>query len=427
MALIGGGAAATLFLAHLARHDGLPPLDIALFDRTGVFGTGIAYGTGNPGHLLNVRAMDMSGLHAEPDHFARWLATHRPEGKDWHPHDFAPRMIFGLYLRDLLADAVRRAEAQGHRVRMTHADVREIAPGPGGGYRLAMADGREETADHVLIATGNAAAIAPPGAETLSAADGYHADPWRTPYDMLAEAGHVVILGTGLSMVDAIVSLDAAGFTGRVTAISRNGLIPAVHTDSTATFPLPPGAAPAPSARAFVRFVRDHARAAQEAGLSWQAAIGGLRPVTNEWWLRLPPREQRRLRRALPFWSVHRHRTAPVPGGIVRDWLETGRLAVSRGRITNLRPGARGGIAVDHGGRTMEAPAVLNCLGYACSPAARFPGFGESPALSGIGPSLCDRLVETTAIPEIRRNAAECADRTAALLRAGQDGRAARA
>lgn len=425
VALIGGGAAATLFLSNLMRQEGLPPLSVTMFDRTGRFGTGIAYGTGNAGHLLNVRAMDMSGLHAEPDHFAQWLAAERPLGADWAPHDFAPRTVFGMYLHDLLADATRRAEAHGHHIALAQAEITGIAAAPTGGYVLTAADGSRKTADYALIATGNSTATAPPGADRLTAADGYYGDPWQTPYEDLARAEHIVILGTGLSMVDAIVSLDSVGFRGRVTAISRNGLLPAVHTDSTAIFPVAPDAPPAPTAAAYVRFVRAHARAAQDAGLSWQAAIGGLRAVTNDWWLRLPPEERRGLRRALPFWSVHRHRTAPTPGGLVQSWRNSGRLAVSKGRITGLRSvsGAQGsaGIAVDHGGKTITAPAVLNCLGYACAPATRFPGFGaeSTPGLYGIGPTLCDRLVETTAVPEIRRNAAELADKVAALLRAG--------
>src|SRR5205085_9800467 len=47
--------------------------------------------------------------------------------------------------------------------------------------------------------------------------------------DGLRAGRPVVIMGTGLTAVDVILSLDAAGFDGPIHAVSRHGLLPQAH------------------------------------------------------------------------------------------------------------------------------------------------------------------------------------------------------
>ncbi|WP_232006932.1 FAD/NAD(P)-binding protein, partial [Mycobacterium sp. 1245805.9] len=75
-------------------------------DASGRPGTGAAYGTDDPTHLLNVPAQRMSAWPDDPDHFCRWLderAVTPLEG-------FAPRLAYGRYLREQLAVADVRIE-----------------------------------------------------------------------------------------------------------------------------------------------------------------------------------------------------------------------------------------------------------------------------------------------------------------------------
>jgi uncharacterized NAD(P)/FAD-binding protein YdhS len=82
---------------------------VTLFDQHGLFGRGLAYSTGNPNHLLNVRA-DMSAFAADPRHFVRWLW--RKDDTD-HPtssippsgHAFVSRKLYGDYIEDVLDEA----------------------------------------------------------------------------------------------------------------------------------------------------------------------------------------------------------------------------------------------------------------------------------------------------------------------------------
>jgi uncharacterized NAD(P)/FAD-binding protein YdhS len=121
LTIIGGGASATLFLAALARQDHMPPAAITIFDQTGIFGTGIAYGTRHPGHLMNVRASALSAFQNEPGHFVSWLAAN---GHSHGPDDFAPRLIYGAYLRHILDEAEKELARRGSGVAFRHARIK---------------------------------------------------------------------------------------------------------------------------------------------------------------------------------------------------------------------------------------------------------------------------------------------------------------
>lgn len=84
VAIVGGGAAGVLTAAHLRRVR--PDAQITLIDSSGRPGTGAAYGTGDPVHLLNVPAHRMSAWPDDPDHFCRWLNDHAVTA----PEGFAP-------------------------------------------------------------------------------------------------------------------------------------------------------------------------------------------------------------------------------------------------------------------------------------------------------------------------------------------------
>lgn len=382
IAVVGGGASAALLLACLAREAGrAAPCDVTVFDRTGRFVRGVAYGTKRLEHLLNVRAERMSAFESEPGHFADWLAA---GGHPFGPGDFAPRALYGTYLEDVFARAADGAAAAGWRVALKTEDV-----------------STPPRADVVVTATGNAFPVAPRGADGFSADEGYHADPFAVDYGALAAAGgSVALLGTGLSMVDAAVSLHLAGFRGRITAISRRGLLPSRHAAPCAWPPFfGPGRFPE-TAREALEAVRREVARARAAGVPWQAVIDSLRPVTNEIWTNWSGAERRRFARLLPYWNVHRHRMPPSSADIVDLMMRGGILAVRKGRIEGIS--RRDGVfSVDCGaGGAVSAGRIINCLGYRPAAADGVPGgCALGPALSGV-------LLETTAIPEIRAQAA---------------------
>ena len=320
VAIVGGGASGTILAAQLARRG----IDCAVIDGSGRAGKGVAYSTTEPAHLLNVRAEGMSAWAGEPDHFAR-----RFEAEGGDRRGFAQRRLFGRYLGEQLEEAVASGSATLVHASAIGADRID------GGWRVSFDDGSTIEADALALAIGNQE----PGA--LRAFDGagerFIANPWgleaRAAVEELARSGgDALLVGTGLTMVDLVLSLDAAGYQRRILGLSRRGQIPRSHADYQ---PAPAEAGEVPEGRvgAIWRWLR---RRSAEVG--WRAAIDSLRPHSHRLWQSLDGDEQRRfLRHARPWWDVHRHRIAPEVGATIARLVGEGRLQVMAGRVVAAR------------------------------------------------------------------------------------------
>lgn len=351
VAIVGAGFSGTLQAINLLRHDGPR---VTLIERSGGFARGIAYATPNPAHLLNVRAANMSALPDDPDHFVRWLGA-RGKGA---PQSFALRHDYGIYLAELLDEVMRAAPG-----RLALRRDEAVALDDHG--VLSFAGGERLAADATILALGNLPPHDPPGlAGAGLSADHYIADPWAGGIvAQPPEVDTVLIVGTGLTMVDVVLSLETAGYQGRIVALSRHGLPPRAHGD-----PAMPRSSlaekPAMHGSALVRFVRN--RAAQ---VGWRAAVDELRPYTQTMWLSAPAAEQKRfLRHLRAWWDVHRHRLSPQVAARIDALRVSGRLEIVAGKIA-AAIGRDDGIAVDYrprngaGTRRIVAGRVINCTG----------------------------------------------------------------
>lgn len=376
LAIIGGGASAVLVLAQLMRRDDLPPMEITIYDRAGAFARGIAYATPYPEHLLNVPAHKMSAFDDAPLHFADWCRVNTVAD----PMIFMPRLVYGEYLESVLSDAQKTAMKKGHAV---HLEPREVAD------PVNMPD-----MDAIMLATGNAEPVMLPLIGALPAG-AYFPSPYQVDYSAIEKGSRILLLGTGLSMVDALLSLVRAGFEGEVTALSRRGLLPGVHVPPVAYPVFMTGATAPRTALGILRAIRQEIAAARAKNIPWQAVIDSLRGPTNVIWHALPAAEKKKARRLLPFWNIHRHRMAPEVAAASR------RLSPKIIRARAQRLLASGGkVAVETSAGVFDTDHVINCLGYR----AQMP-VAASHILT-IGPVRAGIDFETTAIPEIRQQAA---------------------
>ncbi len=300
-----------------------------LIDGSGRAGKGVAYSTTEPAHLLNVRAEGMSALAGERDHFAR-----RFEAEGGDRRGFAQRRLFGRYLSELLEDAV-----ESGRTRVEHASA-VGAVRADGHWSIALDNGRTVEADALALAIGNQE----PGSLRAFADAGkrYVANPWgddarAAVEDLAANGGDALLVGTGLTMVDLVLSLDAAGFRGSILALSRRGQAPRAHADYDAA-PVEADQVPHGRVRNIWRWLR---RRSTEVG--WRAAVDSLRPHTHGLWQSLDDGEQQRfLRHARPWWDVHRHRIAPEVAATVARMVGEGRLQIMAGRVVSAAENADG-------------------------------------------------------------------------------------
>ena len=439
---------------HLLR-TATDPLEISLVERRPVLGAGLAYSTTLGTHVLNVPAEKMGAFAEGIDDFRRWLRALEPEFGEFAPDGFVPRIWYGTYLRSVLAEAERGAAAGVHLARIANS-VESVAAGPAG-LTVDLASGDRLEADDVVVAIGNLPAGDPPlESGRLAGLAAYVADPWDTEAVRAIPAdADILLVGTGLTMVDWAFSLGRQGHRGRIHAISRRGLVPRAHAPAAAIAAGPwLDAAPA-TALGLSRAIRREVRRVEAEGGDWRSVVDSLRPRTQGLWAGLPLAERRRFVRHLrPYWDVHRHRAAPHVASLIDELRRTGQLVVHAGRLVSVRehsagPDAAAGAEVRirerHTGRelVLDVQAIVNAIGpggdirssgdplieglLRSGLATADPlglGLVTSPdgALIGAGGRVSDRLStlgslrrgdlwESTAVPELRGQAARLAER----------------
>ena len=351
IAIIGAGFSGSLLAVHLLKRCNKDDR-ILLIEKNAQLGRGIAYSTGNPDHLLNVRAGNMSAFSDQPTHFVDWLKN-LPEASragldaDIGPASFVSRSLYGAYIQSVMGDRLWHEGRDRNLFIATDEAVRLTRES--GKLSIELAVGRRFPVDYAVLALGNF----PPG---RSSGD-YHRDPWRPEaLDGLDPEAHVLLIGTGLTMVDVVISLLRRGHKGAITAISRRGLLPRVHKSGYAPIKIERLSKPT-SLAAITGEVRRLARQAEGNGGDWRAAIDGLRPITQRIWQDLPHAERARfLRHLRPWWDVHRHRMAPQVWDQLSRAIDQGQLRIQRAKLGEIRQEADGSIVQI---LTKGAPAEL--------------------------------------------------------------------
>ncbi|WP_419815901.1 FAD/NAD(P)-binding protein [Glacieibacterium sp.] len=353
VAIVGAGFSGSLLAINILRHAGP---EATLIERRPVFGRGTAYTAPHPSHLLNVRAGNMSALSDRPQHFAEWCTARGLGGGG----DFAQRKMYGEYLGELLERSNARA---GERLHLVRDDVVGSRVDDDG-VTLSFAEGPPQTFDALVVAVGNLPPHAPPGLDPDSfTPDLYAHDPWDPRLiEGLTDDDTILLIGTGLTMVDVALSLDAAGFGGKIVAMSRRGLLPRPH--------VPPGPAgdrnekPTSQASALLHEIRVRTRE-----IGWRAAVDEMRPFTQSLWLSASVEERSRfLRHLRPWWDVHRHRLAPAVAATIERMRARGQLSIVAGKPSRFEASGTG---IDVGWRprgaselqTLHARRVVNCTG----------------------------------------------------------------
>ncbi|WP_095162018.1 FAD/NAD(P)-binding protein [Pseudomonas sp. Irchel 3F5] len=373
--IIGGGLSGALLAAQLLRQAGRRR--VLIIEPRNELGRGEAYSTTHLLHTLNGNAARMSVDPDNVDDLSQWLGQHIavggwPESAEQQvsvAELFPPRGLFGVYARQRLAEAQAAGAQQGSRLEHVQAEAVDLAVDEQG-VSVSLADGRTLRAARAVLATGMFAA-----ARTTQVSDNTFnnacVDPWNVqamgPVD---PDGRVVIIGSGLTMVDAVVSLQAAGHRGPIEVFSRHGLLPHVRRQPPAWEDFLAADLSLRSPLQLMRALRNQCRLAQQQGIDWQAPLDTVRVHIGRLWSQASERHKRQfVRHVRPWWESHHHRSPPPGAAVLARLLDEGRLRIHAASLQGVETSADGHpvVKLRFRGQTqverLDAAALINSTG----------------------------------------------------------------
>lgn len=369
--IVGGGLSGTMLAVQLLRLPGRRR--ILIIEPRAELGRGEAYSAVELGHTLNGNAARMSVDPDNPDDLTQWLTDYIGAG-GWPQAAqqpvpvselFPPRGMFGLYAQQRLAEAKALSASTVEHVRAEVVDLQVDAAGT----LVSLDSGERLRGAFAVLATGMFPAARTPQTES-SGLNAAALDPWDVQaMTRLDPHATVLIIGSGLTMVDAVVSLEQAGHRGPIEVFSRHGLLPHVRRQ-------PPswddflGADPAlRSPWQLVREVRRQCRIALDQDVDWQAPLDTVRVHIARLWSQASEREKRQfVRHVRPWWESHHHRSPPLSAQLVERLHAQGRLRIRAASFKGVVPSASGvTIGLRHRGEQtvthVSGAALINSSG----------------------------------------------------------------
>ncbi len=332
--IIGGGLSGTLLAVQLLRQP--RGQRIVIIEPRPELGRGEAYSATELGHTLNGNAARMSVDPDNADDLTQWLTQFIDNG-GWPESAeqalpvaelFPPRGIFGLYAQQRLAEARALGLRFGSTAEHVRAEVVDVQT-HNEQVRVTLDDAQVWCAPRAVLATG----MFPAARTAVKAPGGLNAaavDPWDVQaMRALDPQARVLIIGSGLTMVDAVVSLDRAGHRGPITVISRHGLWPHVRRQPPAWPDFLAAASELRSPRQLMAEVRNQCRQALQQGVDWQAPLDTVRVHIARLWSQASERQKRQfVRHVRPWWESHHHRSPPPSDALLQKAIAEGRLTL---------------------------------------------------------------------------------------------------
>lgn len=370
--IIGGGLSGTMLAVQLLRLPGTR--QILVIEPRKELGRGEAYSAVELGHTLNGNAARMSVDPDNADDLTQWLTDYIAAG-GWPESDqqhvpvselFPPRGIFGLYAQQRLAEARAGSASTLEHVRAEVVDL-QVAPG---GVLLTLDDGQQLQGAQAVLATGMFPAARTPQTQS-SGLNAAAVDPWDVRgMTQLDPHSTVLIIGSGLTMVDAVVSLEQAGHRGPIEIFSRHGLLPHVRRQPPTW---PDFLAEDHSLRSplqLLREVRRQCQGAQALGIDWQAPLDTVRAHIGRLWSQASERQKRQfVRHVRPWWESHHHRSPPLSAELVARLHKQGRLRIQAASFQGLEPTLNGEVTLrlrrrgEHHTTQVRGAALINSSG----------------------------------------------------------------
>ncbi|QDH66170.1 FAD/NAD(P)-binding protein [Pseudomonas azotoformans] len=343
--IIGGGLSGTMLAVQLLRRPG--QRRILVIEPRAELGRGEAYSAVELGHTLNGNAARMSVDPDNADDLTQWLTAYIAAG-GWPESDqqhvpiselFPPRGIFGLYAQQRLAEAKALSASTVEHIR---AEVVDLQVGDDS-VLLTLDNGQQLRGAQAVLATGMFPAARTPQTQS-SGLNAAAVDPWDVQaMTRIDPQAPVLIIGSGLTMVDAVVSLEQAGHRGPIEVFSRHGLLPHVRRQPPGWDDFLAADHALRSPRQLLREVRRQCRLALAQGIDWQAPLDTVRAHIGRLWSQASEGQKRQfVRHVRPWWESHHHRSPPLSAQLVARLHEQGRLRIRAASFKGLEPSGEG-------------------------------------------------------------------------------------
>lgn len=434
IAIVGAGFSGICVAAHLVFRA-KSPLQIHMFERQPSFPGGEAFFTDNILHPLNVKASQMGALASDPEGFYHWvLENSHLLTCPVKPDSFLPRKVYRAYLIDLWEKVLHTATQKGIQLQLNAQEAVDVLVDHQQ-LEIITNNSSRTPVDALVIATGS------PVSKTLSFENElllrnprYVADIWNAKLDIAnSSSQEVLLIGSGLTAVDAISTLVGQGFKGRIKVVSSSGSFPECHLNN-AVVVLPNYRAGdfTPRITSVLKKIRKDIAAVNG---DWRQVVNALRPCTQELWKSFSLTEKKRFMRHLfSFWNKYRHRMPFESGERMNALANEGRLSIQKGIVDKVKAINPNTLLVSTQGRVDEMDYVIKCsgpeyaiakqgnqflnslfskglieldpLGLGLGLEADFSIKGSVPGkIFALGGLLFGELFETTAVPEIRAQA----------------------
>ena len=371
IAIIGGGFCGTMAAVHLlAQKD--TPLNIIMVNSGYPISRGVAYSSYSHKHLLNVPAKNMSAFPDKPTHFIDWIKKHENYSvidQMTLPGMFLPRNVYGNYLKEVFENAMKK-RPENISVTFIHDEAIDIEIKNNKAV-IYFSVSPAEIADKVLLATGNEAPENPPMDDTsFYSSSNYYHNPWLHEAVNHCDINkNVLIIGNGLTMVDIVIGLKEKNHSGKIYSLSPNGFQILPHRIHEPYKALMEELHPPYDLVSLVGIFRKHVHSLREQGVTGEAAVDSLRPLTQKIWMLLSYKEKKRFMYHLRhLWGVARHRLPMALHQQIQQFILDDKLEIIAGRIQSIREDERG-IHVSMKRRRNQSiyeinvARVINCTG----------------------------------------------------------------
>ncbi len=359
--IIGDGFAAAVALVHLLRQ-GIDPKLISIIGQRSL-GKGNAYDCNTPSFRLNVRE-DLPIIFSEdPLHFARWAKErlNDPQAKR-EAGFFYRRSDFGKYTEELVSD-----ELQGRPLNHIKGFAKRIQKN-GSTWNITLQSGEVVLAQNIILATGNSSPIwpCPVNNKNQSKFQSHLIEnPWTGDYlkDIHANDS-VILLGGGLTALDAVSALVEQNHQGKVFVITPRAIFPPAQAPwSRQNEPIWPNPI-TPSS--LVRFIRNYLPNSPTDSSEWQCAWEELRPDLNRIWQGFTNHQRRILMKHFGWlWNLYRFRASPQSIEAYQQLKQNGQIEFSCGRAQQIELGDQSIKVLDGNGKTVTGHWLINCTGVA--------------------------------------------------------------